>query len=191
MVWGISPVGAIIAGVSDRYRFEVTHSDGGRTIVERYWDPIAPSDVEIDYQRRTMRVQFGTDARGEPTGFQWDGRMPEHKPAFRRLFPTYTGEFWVEREGEAVAIDDCDPSWTRAGYFTGQRRPVRCFHTEYIMDAFTLEGRYLGEVKLAGGRAFRSTATTFIRGTVVIVATEDSAGTFIVKRYRLALPGEE
>ena len=47
--WVLAPNGAIIAGASDRYRFEVRHPQGQVLVVERRWEPvpIQPDEREL------------------------------------------------------------------------------------------------------------------------------------------------
>jgi hypothetical protein len=58
-----------------------------------------------------------------------------------------------------------------------------------IIDAFDGEGRYLGEVDF-GGRMPIPSRSVVIGGSL-ITESQDEAGTIIVKRHRLVLPGEE
>ena len=58
-----------------------------------------------------------------------------------------------------------------------------------VSRARRAEGRYLGEVSVPPN--FSLEPLPFIGGTDVIARVEDEAGTIMVKRYRLVLPGEE
>ncbi len=64
-----------------------------------------------------------------------------------------------------------------------------CWRPSTLIDAFDGEGRFLGPVEAPDGlRAFP--AHLQVRGDRVVSVVEDEAGTIMVKRYRLALPGE-
>jgi hypothetical protein len=58
-----------------------------------------------------------------------------------------------------------------------------------LIDAFGEDGRYLGQIAVPDG--FREWPAPFVRGNSVFGVVEDDAGTIMVKRYRLVLPGEE
>ncbi len=125
--------------------------------------------------------------RGDPS-WTWNGPLiPEHKPAYTRFLPDRSGRVWLVREGPSERVSgDCtddfsDPDNVRRNY-----QP--CWVAATFLDAFDPEGRYLGEVELPRGAAVSMEA--FIRDDVVVVPAVDEAGTIMVKRYRLVLPGE-
>ena len=72
-----------------------------------------------------------------------------------------------------------------------------CWRDRTILDAFDPEGRYLGEIDIPEIFYNKRFAVQmfnpqpFVREEMVLAAVEDEAGTIIVKRYRLVLPGEE
>ncbi len=71
-------------------------------------------------------------------------------------------------------------------FSTGVRPPGACFTLSYLIDVFGPDGRYLGSVD----GAMPDPTHYFIRDDMLITPTEDEAGTIMVKRYRLVLPGE-
>jgi hypothetical protein len=190
IVHAMTPAGLLLAGSSDTYRFEIISPDGPKTVVERYWDPVTLSDLEIDYETRSTRSRFSANEAGTEVELVWDGRLPPHKPAFRSFLPTADGDIWVIREGPGRPIEDCDPSeMVPSPLGRGPDRPRRCSLPTMIIDAFDGEGRYLGEVDF-GGRMPVPSRSVVIGGSL-ITESQDEAGTIIVKRHRLVLAGEE
>ena len=192
----IAPDG-IVGGASNEYRFELHRDDGTVLIVTRYWEPVA---VEPGEARWHERWRTATSRELEP-GWNWSGdEIPSHKRAYEALIPAATGEFWVVRAGPSRRVDGCmeDPleDYRRA-------RDNPCWRADVILDIFGADGRYLGEVPTFDG--FRPTlgrlfvrdpdyrptlGKLFARDDMLIAVVEDDTGTYMVKRYRLVLPGE-
>jgi hypothetical protein len=189
IAWAIHPAGLMVAGSSDRYRFEVWSPEGLRTVVERYWDPFEIIDAEEQYSIGYVRQVYGRTEGGQGAHLEWDGRIPETKPAYHGFNPSHSGEIWVRREGPGEAIPGCDPTELAQSPYTGSMLPKRCFTAATIIDVFELDGRYLGT--LDTGAASLHPTHTFIRGNTVISESQDDTGTIMVKRYRLVLPGEQ
>ena len=63
----------------------------------------------------------------------------------------------------------------------------QCWVADTFLDAFAADGRYLGEVGLPPTAVL--SMDVFIRGDMLVVPSSDEAGTIMVKRYRLVLPG--
>ena len=191
IVWAMHPDGPLVAGANDRYVFEILAPDGRRTVVERFWDPVPVAKEEAEFWRRTMEESFGRMVERGGESPQWDGRMPQTKPAYRSFLAAQSGEIWVLSEAPAQIIPDCEPGdltdLSQAMVSTrGVRPPGACFVISFLMDAFGADGRYLGPVEGALPHAVH----TFLRGDMLITPAEDEAGTIMVKRYRLVLPGE-
>jgi hypothetical protein len=69
---------------------------------------------------------------------------------------------------------------------------VPCFTREDVADVFDEEsGKLLGEVEFPSAVLEVDLSVPFIHGNELYTAIEDEAGTIMVKRYRLVLPGEE
>jgi hypothetical protein len=69
---------------------------------------------------------------------------------------------------------------------------VPCYMREDVADVFDEEtGRLLGEVEFPTAILEEEFSVPFIRGDELYAVIEDDAGTIMVKRYRLVLPGEE
>ena len=102
------------------------------------------------------------------------------------ILPAPSGELWLLREGPASSSGCALPPEELAV----TRDPMAwsvCTFGEMIVDVFGPDGRYLGNVE--GFPPLRQ--TPFMNGETVVAATQDDAGTIMVKRYRLVLPGEK
>jgi hypothetical protein len=72
-----------------------------------------------------------------------------------------------------------------------------CWHDQPIFDVFGADGRYLGEAEAPEALAAAPSLTAMLRtqpfvdDRMLLAVVEDEAGTIVVKRYRLLLPGEE
>jgi hypothetical protein len=180
VIWYPTPEGGIIAGANDRYRFEVVHPDGSKTAVERIVAPTPIDSAEREWQRRLTVATW----RGRLENWDWDGaEMPQHKPAFRWFTPAVSGEIWVSRDIGSERLSDCteDP----LEEYSGETSIRPCFRAVYAADVFDSDGRFLGEVELPELRPF----VMYANEKVVIGYVEDEAGTIMLKRYRLVLPG--
>ncbi len=179
-VWTFSYDQALIAGASDRYAFRMIRSTGETTLVERFWEPVPVTSEEADYWRRFTVAGFGGET-------DWNGEnIPDHKPAFIQFLPSASGEVWMLREGGGGS-GVCDLEPEEAGTSGFDQDVIACLYPNLFFDVFDRDGRYLGRVE---GLQLTSTLP-FISGNTVIAAVEDEAGTIMVKRYRLVLPGEE
>ena len=176
-----------MAGSSDQYRFEIQATDGSRTMVERYWDPVEVSDIERIYAQRVTRERYRENEAGEDAGLVWDDRIPTTKRAFEGFLPSHSGEVWVVREGTSEPIEGCDPDERFEVPMLRTTRLRPCFRNKSILAAFAAAGRYLGEIE--GPRPHPT--YSFIRDDMVLMPGQDAAGTVVVRRYRLVLPGKE
>ncbi len=180
----IAPSGGIVAWASDRYRFEIQSESGAVIVVEKRWTPVPIAPEEADWHRRL----FTSRLRREPipTEWIWDGaEMPSSKPAFTFINVAASGEIWVVRPGSGERLPDCVEDPLESAYQEAVSAP--CWRDRVTFDVFDIEGRYLGEVEPPAdlGTNFR------VRNDQVVGVVQDEAGTIMVKRYRLVLPGEE
>ena len=136
-------------------------------------------------------------------GWDWNGsQIPEEKPAFARIIADNSGGYWVVRPGPSVKLPDCteDPL-TLDSELVARVGPSMfqwCWGTEWLLDAFDDEGRFLGSVEAPKLQEGFSTSGTypranllFIDGDTIVAAEEGDDGVFRVKRYRLVLPRED
>jgi hypothetical protein len=185
-LWSPVPGGRIVYGASDRYRFEVLDRDGSKLVVERFWDPVP---IDPGHREWARRREVAINRAMMQADWSWDGaEMPEHKPAFDGLIPAMSGEIWVLRRGACERLPDGVEDPIEAGWLAAIEDPG--WRSQWILDVFAADGRYLGEVEPPTGLApdgpkFSSD------GSTVVAVVEDPEGTIMVKRYRLVLPGEE
>ena len=182
-VCNLTPSGDLLAGGSDIYRFERRSVDGTTTVVEMYWDPVPVSAGEAEYFARLNALR--------DTAPLVDSSIPDTKPAFLALLGASTGETWVLRRGPGFKVPDCNdhPASLEEAYSADV-----CWQDELFFDVFGEDCRYLGSVDVLDEmrEQLRRWARTphFISDRVTAV-TVDEAGTIMVKRYGLVLPGEE
>ena len=180
-VWRLSPSGAMIAGVSTDYSFEIQYPDGRVTRIVNAGDevPIDPEEAAWYKKRATAGMR-----RGDPE-WAWTGNeVPAVKPAYQSLIPDHSGRVWVVRPGPGYHVEgDCneDPESDE-----GSREP--CWKQTTTWDVFDAEGRFLGKANVP--QAVRNFPTPHIRGAMFLASVVDDFGTIVVKRYRLVPPGE-
>ena len=182
LTWAVAPRGVVV-GISNLYRFQLLRDDGTSLVVTRYWEPVPVHPEQAEWRRKRVVAE----TRAQVPGWVWEGdQIPLQQPAFDTLIPTASGEVWVARKGTSHRVDDCqeDPSED-----LGLARSRPCWRSEEILDAFGNDGRYLGEVDVPVGLR-PAPQSLFVRDALVLGVIEDDAGTIMVKRYRLVLPGE-
>ncbi len=181
VVWAPTPDGRVIAGASDRYRFEIVADDRSKTVVTRASALIPADPEELEWRRRRFLAGWG---RRED--FSWDGSgVLPHRLAFESLSVALSGEMWVGREVGNERLPGC----TEDPLANPPREPVvPCFRPVYSFDVFGTDGRYLGDVAVPRGLW---PSRLHVDGHSVIGILEDETGTIMVKRYRLVLPGVE
>ncbi len=176
--WVLAPSGAIVTAASDDYSFEIQQRGGERIVIRKTWAPVAVDPGEAAWRSEDIFDTF----RSYYPDWTWDGpEVPPTKPAFDGLMPGRSGRVWVRRSGPGrynPACDDPEPP-----------RGTRCWIADELVDVFGDDGRYLGEVELPEG--FALGRAPFLQGDLVVGVVEDEAGTIMVKRYRLVLPGDE
>jgi hypothetical protein len=176
-VTAFAPSRGMISGYPDAYRFEIRRADGKRTVIERAWQPVAVLPGEAAAHEAAV-IAYMRDL--EPA-WVWSGpAIPATKPAYSELVPAVSGEVWVVRPGPATQDSACDED-----SFELDGR-AHCWPQQRIVDAFDIDGRYLGEVSVPEELSLEP--RPLIRGSDVIALTEDEAGTIRVKRYRLVPP---
>jgi len=118
--------------------------------------------------------------------WEWNANpIPETKPFFGGFYADPAGVLWVRRLVRTESVNDCDASPAVA---LAENRPARpCFREIEGFDVFAADGRYLGQVEMP---LVDLVEQPTIDGDTLVLAMEDDAGTIMVKRYRLVLPGE-
>lgn len=179
--WTVRPDGAIVAGASDHYRFEVHSADGAVLSVERLADPVPVSAAEAAYVVRQVEGQV----RRMAPDWVYTGRpVATHKPYYVDIRTDIDSRIWVERQGPSVPQTDCveDP---REDGTASLRRP--CWKAPTILEVFDPEGAYLGEVRRPDDLTFEA---TFVNGDEYWAAVEDTDGLVTVRRFRIVTPAD-
>lgn len=188
-LWALSPTGDLITGLPSEYRFEIHRPDGSVTVVTRN-APAKSLDRE-HFSWAVASTNHFRQMRGEST--TWDPPPVDHYPFYRMLLTDRTGRIWVIREGGTEAVEDCDPNPLNVAL---DESPRPCFETILNADVFDADGVFLGTVDPLFGARWRGAVAypawpRFLDGNTALFREEDEAGTIMVKRYRLVLPGEE
>ena len=183
LVWAMMPSEAVVGGVSSDSRFEIRHRDGHRIVVLNPWTPVRLSGDEADwYARRFLALLHGEGIIDPPS---WEAsELPGVKPAFDRFLPDRSERLWVLRSGEGERLQGCDERASASSDF----RASPCWRDPTVVEVFGPNGRYLGRVDVP--QEMRWSPPPYIRDDDVVATAEDDAGTIMVKRYRLVLPGE-
>jgi hypothetical protein len=180
--WTLAPSGAVIAGVSTDYAFEIHYPDGRVTRVEKAWRPIPVEPAEAAWQKRLATANM----RNTDPEWVWNGpEVPATKPAFSRFLADHSGRIWVNRPGpgyhvEGPCIEDPDVDDISQAY------AEPCWRAHDTWEVFDEEGRFLGGADLPEG--IQMYPAPHIEDTTFLAAFQDDLGTVTVKRYRIALP---
>jgi hypothetical protein len=182
-VWGMLPSGAMVGGVSTSYRFEIVDTDGRRTVVERIVEPVQLAADEADWHARRFRAALSERSVAPQC---WSAsQLASVKPSFDRFLGDRSGRVWVLRRDVGERIAGCnEDAETSAEY-----REAPCWQDTTSVDVFDFDGRYLGGVNAPVEMSW--TPLPSIRDDTVLATAQDEAGTIMVKRYRLVLPGEQ
>ncbi len=175
------PSGEMVAGVNNRYEFSIHHEDGSVTSVRREGVAVGLGDDEWDYWMKRERAQgIARTGDWQPS---WSADVPRQKPAFSRIYGAQDGRLFVLRDGPSRRLDDC----TEDPLASGSDPFVACWESEPILDVFGADGRYLGAIETP---LERLRWPPHVDGSRFTAMVENEAGTIMVKRYRLVLPGE-
>jgi hypothetical protein len=179
--FAVLPSGAVAQGLRDRYRFEVHRPDGSVLVIERAIEPPPISTAEAEWRTATTAARL----RAYQPGWAWTARpIPGHKPAFQSFAGDRWGRIWVQRILRTDEAPDCEPGPPSAD----ERVLLSCWTDVMGWDVFDeATGRFLGSVEQPAPFTFRPPPAFLEDGMLAVV--EDEAGTLMVKRYRLALPG--
>jgi hypothetical protein len=178
----LTPFDAWLAGVSDAYRFEIRYFDGRLTVVERNASPVLLSNEERDWNAKRLLASF----RQERPDFRWSGPpVPEHKPYYARLHADLSHRIWVHLHAPSTPVEGCNPDPQPGDSYSP------CWQQQYEYDVFGQDGRYLGPLEMPPELRGAPLHKAHIRDDVLITVVQDEAGTIMVKRYRLVLPGGE
>ena len=184
--WTLAGAELIVAGATDRYRFEVQHRGETVLVAEKYWEPVPIDPEYAEWQRKATAVMV----RQLEPDWTWNGAgMPEHHPAFGEIVATTGGEFWVARFGPSRRVADCVKEPLSEAVDLRLVFENACWRDVSVLDAFDQEARYLGEIDTPVNMQPQPRLTHVVGDRVIGVEVDDF-GFEVVKRYRLVLPGE-
>lgn len=143
-VWGWSPLGYFVAGVSDTYAFALYHGGGQITRIERALEPVAVEPGEKSEWEAVNAWTKKYQGRFMTTGIP---AIPDEKPPYKSFMFGDHGRIWVSRympaeKGEAseARLPDNVPG--------ANEYPAITWHEPNVMDVFQPDGTYLGAVKI-------------------------------------------
>lgn len=158
--WDVTPAGDIIIGFAADYTIETHHSEKGKVFSFTYkYQPVKVTDE--DKERFFTGVTFGTSSgRMElPEEIKKLTEFPKNKPAFNAVL--------VDPEGNILAFPFQDSTGESGLFF----------------DAFDLEGRFFGNVKLSSKTSFPHGAE--IHNGFIWITESDEEGLPRLVKYRI------
>ena len=179
--WTLAPSGAVVAGLSTDYHFEIRYPDGRLVHVMKSWTPVPVSSAEAAWRKKQSTALM----RRNLPEWTWNGpEIPAAKPAYTRFVADHSGRIWVIRPGPSRHVDgDCDEN-PEPGPGFGEP----CWTQTTIWEIFGEDGRFLGTAEVPEGT--QVSPPPYIRDELFVAWSLDEASTPMVKRYRLVLPGE-
>ena len=173
--WAMSPLGYIVAGVSDAYSFTLFRRDAAPVRIESATAPVRVASGEASYARdratRNMTSNY--------PGWRWNGPdVPDEKPAYRGLYVGEEGRIWVWLSGEGYEVDnpDFDPA--------EQDSPRTIWRERAAFDVFEPDGQFLGRVAVPDD--FSRYPVPIFDGERVWAVTADELGVQRIVRYSIA-----
>lgn len=179
--FSMSPLGYLVAGLPDRYAFEI-HQPGRAVLsVRRDVQPATVSRAERSREQRRVEDRMH---QTDPT-WSWNGpAIPETKPLYEGLEVGLDGRIWVALVKEVsprvgsmrsggVGMPGATPPAPRSSE-ADQPRPA-------LYDVFEPDGRYLGQVGVPP-----KVSSVVRRGDQIWAVAYDADDVPRIKRYRIA-----
>jgi hypothetical protein len=179
----MSPLGYLIAGVPNRYAFEIHQP--GRPVVSVRRD-IKPDPVSRS-ERADARKEVEENMRELDPAWSWNGpEIPDTKPLYHDLQVALDGRVWVAIVPEVSARVGSVSSVGGAGRSGGVRSPSRGQDDSKpsapaLYDVFEPDGQYLGQVQVPA-----RVSSVVRRGDQVWAVAVDADDVPRIKRYRIA-----
>jgi len=180
-VWAIDAAGRFVCGVSDTYRLEV-HEAGEKVLIIEKEDEPVPTKRE---EREWWREAWTRVVRSNDEDWTWNGPpIPRLKAPYKFIVLDGENRIWVWRSGQGRDQSDhidpeeaspLDPLWLE----------------ETVIDVFTYEGGYLGELELPGEEMLKDPPfwpRPVVSGDRLILCLQTEDGTPVVNCYRLIVP---
>jgi hypothetical protein len=196
-VWAWSPLGYMVTGVPTRYAIELrvpvsrgataSAPPASRSVSSRWrpGDPVVSirrnvSPVPIaDAERAERRARTEFFLRGQDPGWKWRGPdIPKVKPAYTMLRIGLDGRLWV-----AVAAPSERRTPRPGGDISGCPKCDSHFQEAPLFDVFEPDGRYRGQVRLAG--EMENQNFLVMRGDSIWGVARGSDDVQSVKRWRV------
>ncbi len=150
----LSPEGAFVSAVSDRYEIELREPDGGIRRIVR--DGQSPVDLQSD-ELSAHRSFFDEIARRNPEDRRVE--MPTTKPLLRTLRIARDGRIWAQVHAPAVVAPGAPGAESPLEARNDWKEPE-------VWDVFDPDGDFLGRIELPLGASALAMRDEFIWGTV-------------------------
>ncbi|UCC48443.1 MAG: hypothetical protein JSV41_13440 [Gemmatimonadota bacterium] len=173
--WSFSPLGYIVAGVSNRYAIDLYLAPDRVLRIERAdWQPVPVKPEERAEQERRITAML----QGIQPGWRWNGPpIADAKPPYRDFFIGQDGRIWVQlyQEGRQTGEE--------VGEIRPGRVPPPTWTEPVAFDVFAADGRYLGFVRAPEG--FTLHPTPVARGDTVWAVVRDEMDVSYIVRFRV------
>ena len=178
----MSPLGYIVAGLPDRYAFELHQPGGAIVSVRREIKPEPVSRAERTEARRDIEERM----RGTEPNWSWNGPdIPDTKPLYSDIHVGLDGRIWIALVPEVGPRIGSTSMSMGVGNPGGARRPPPSTEREpskpALYDVFETDGRYLGQVQVPA-----RVSSVVRRGDQVWAVAFDTEDVPRIKRYRIA-----
>jgi hypothetical protein len=180
--WAFHPHGFFVAGMNDRYSFDLRRPDGRVLRVERVVPPIELHPEErAELERDLGNVSNSPGPEGRDLRFPKGAlEFSATKPAYQELIAADDGRIWVHRHTRAQEVDVPTP----LPLPNGRPRPApRRWREPTVYDVFEPNGEYLGPVAVPPNAVLR-----YVRGNHVWATVRGDSDEQYIVRWRLVTP---
>jgi hypothetical protein len=168
-IWAWSPLGYMVVGVNNVYRFELRPANQPVFRIERTTPVVhvLPEErVELEARNEWYRKNQGRFMTADLPP------IPSTKPPYREFLIAQDGRIWVRLHATAIQVEREDAP--------ADRPPVPSWVAPPVFDVFEPDGTYLGEVRVPTG-----TTVMVARGETAWGTRQGESGEIYVVRLRL------
>ncbi|MBT8249425.1 MAG: hypothetical protein HKO65_09560 [Gemmatimonadetes bacterium] len=176
--WAWHPDGFVIHGVGNEYTITLYRQHAPLRIErETVAVEVTPSE-RAQEEERVLNTMRWLDA-----AWRWSGpRIPSSKPMFSGLLTGLDGRIWVQRDGTAYEVED--PDFDPDDPYDTEIR----WHQEQMLDAFEVDGTFLGTVLLPRHLDWR--VPPVLWADTMWAVTRDELGVQRIARFELVFVGD-
>lgn len=180
--WAVAPSGAIAIGIANGPLIDLHYGGASQaTQLELRGQASAIADGEGNWYRRSVAALI---KRAAAASGWLPGRdaLPLRKPFFAGIAADDRDRFWVIRAGRGKRWSACNDAAETVDEF----RASPCWEDTYSMDAFRVDGTYVGTVALPVGAQL--IPHPVVRQDLVLIHVKGRDGNSILHLYRLIVP---